>query len=284
MIYPRTKWFWIALGFASIISLAMLFTGINNVDAAPVSSCGGYQQCTQVEVGSIVNVISAGNIQAYVAYNDVAHIGDFSGVTIYVSTPGISGTPTMTWTTVSSNGCTVSTSSAQQTIQTTYAMFSFNLRLSLLDHTCTIHFRATLTGGLIVQEIYEQEFRATMTAINDLDNKNRECIASDWNTLCDRTFFENFMGLEGFEAIFIFMAFLLIIMIWNRSEDEGIQIFCFFLILLLGLVWLNLYARTHSTLTLLFGIVTFMTGLYMGVRTAFNIIRNPSRNRMNRGN
>lgn len=179
----RPKWVYYGM---YIIGIACLVIGFPSAEAAPVASCGGYEYCIEAEISNIAGVINAGNIQSATAFRNVAHIGDVGGLTQSLTTPGLSGTPAITYTISDLVGCTEGTATTQDTtVSTTYEAFFYTNHFTLTDTTCTGKLRITLSAGLVSQEIWDQMVSFTIQAEQDKDNLNRVCDNSAWAATCD---------------------------------------------------------------------------------------------------
>lgn len=273
----KSKWFWISAPLLVWVFVAFTLTLVQNVHAVPVSSCGGYQHCVQAEIASIGGVIGSGNIQSYTGYRDVSHIGDVSSFTNSLTTPSLSGTPTITYTISNLIGCTQANTVTQETtVSSTYEAFFYSTQFTLTDTTCTGQLRIVLTAGLVPQEIWDQLLGFTIQSSNDLETFNKQCETSTWNSECDNTDFYNMLGSNVWEFLSLIIIFILAIFIWLRSNDYAIRFTMVILSVLTGIIWLGLYNANHHQILLATGVATLIIASYMAIRAAFDIFEEKS--------
>lgn len=103
--------------------------------------------------------------------------------------------------------------------------------------------------------------------IHYINNQNRACIASEFPTTCKPTVFTQFTALTGIEALFLFGLVVAALVVWSRSEDIGVQLFIVLVLFLVCILMWSVYSRSGYALELWFGILVFLTTIYLLIRT-----------------
>lgn len=270
MDLPKSKWFWILAPIGAMLCIAFLLTFVQNAVAAPVSSCGEYQQCLEYEISNIAGVVSGGNIISKLLMPHVAHVGDQSGISNFFSTPGVSGTPSITYTISQVTGCTIGTQTNQSTVTTTFTTWTTDIPITITDTTCTGLLRIQFSAGTISTELADILHRFAIFTQNDLESLEKDCVASVWNSGCSITSFETITGLNVLEFFCLIILLVIAVIVWSRSNDFMVQLSMVALTFVPGVIWLLLWVAQHAILSMPLAILTFMLGGYMGIRSGID--------------
>jgi len=276
-------WKIIAVTIVGLLALATLLTFVQSASATPISSCGEHQQCIEFEISNIAGLVSAGNAISKILMPHAGHVGDTTGISNAISIPGVTGTPTATYTLATLVGCTSGTATTQQTLTSTYNTFMYEVSLLMTDTTCTGTLRIVITAGTLgTTEIVDILHRFVVVAEGDIESFNKECQqTSFWSSTCVASDFEVLVGSTVWEFFALITLLIIAVIVWNRSGDYVVRFSMMAVTFIPGIIWIQLYLVNGWQGLLLIAVLTFIMGLYLGFRTVWDALTERKADREN---
>ncbi len=84
--------------------------------------------------------------------------------------------------------------------------------------------------------------------------------------------FEVKFGLTGLEFLFLIACLVAFVVVWSKSQDALVRIMMGFLTFVLGLLWMEIWFGTHSSVEFLIMVINFIIGLYLLARMGYDAL------------